>query len=148
MRARWFAGTEVEMDLKAPPEGFSQRVRTSPVTAAWGPLFSRRGDAGIHLGVWVREAHCNRRGVLHGGVIAALADSAMSQSCMTSRENVKSAATVSLSVDYVASVQVGQWLLIEARVLKAGTTLAFADAMISADGAIVARASGTFRMRP
>jgi uncharacterized protein (TIGR00369 family) len=123
-------------------------MRTSPVTAAWEPLFSRRVDTAVQLGTWVRQAHCNRRGLLHGGVIAALADNALGLSCVASRQATGGALTVSLTIDYLASAQVGQWLLIEPRVLKVGSTLAFADALVTADGAIVARASGTFRMLP
>jgi acyl-coenzyme A thioesterase PaaI-like protein len=53
---------------------------------------------------------------------------------------------VSLNVDYVASAKLGQWLTIEPRVIKAGGTLGFADALITADGDTIARASATFRM--
>jgi acyl-coenzyme A thioesterase PaaI-like protein len=57
-----------------------------------------------------------------------------------------SAVTVSLSIDYVATAKIGQWLQIEPRLVKAGSTLGFVDALISCDRAIIARASATFRM--
>ena len=56
------------------------------------------------------------------------------------------ALTVSLNVDYVANARLGQWLRIEPRVIKVGGTLGFADALITADQDINARASATFRM--
>jgi uncharacterized protein (TIGR00369 family) len=128
------------------PEGFMPHFKTSPVTAPWEPLFSRRGVRNVEIGLWLREAHCNSRGFLHGGVIAALADNAMGLSCVSCHRGVKGALTVSLNVDYVANAKLGQWLKIEPRVIKAEGTLGFADALITADRDIIARASATFRM--
>jgi uncharacterized protein (TIGR00369 family) len=134
------------MSSQAAPDGFLPHFKTSPVTAPWEPLFSRRGERSVEIGLWLREAHCNSRGFLHGGVIASLADNAMGLSCVASHPGATGALTVSLSVDYVASAKLGQWLRIEPRVIKAGGTLAFADALITADGDTIARASATFRM--
>jgi acyl-coenzyme A thioesterase PaaI-like protein len=73
---------EGDMNLRAASEGFVPHFRTSPVTAPWAPLFSRHNERSVEIGLWLREAHCNSRGFLHGGVIAALADSAMGLSCV------------------------------------------------------------------
>jgi uncharacterized protein (TIGR00369 family) len=94
----------------------------------------------------VREVHCNSRGFLHGGVVAALADNAMGLSCVLSNQAARSALTVSLNLDYVATARIGQWLQIDPRVVKTGTTLGFVDALVSADGEIMVRAAATFRM--
>ena len=134
------------MDRRAPSEGFAPHFKSSPLTAPWEPLFSRRGERSVELGLWLREAHCNARGILHGGVIADLADNAMGLSCVACHPRVKGALTVSLNLNYVAIANLGQWLQIAPRVIKAGATLGFADALITADGETIARASATFRM--
>jgi uncharacterized protein (TIGR00369 family) len=134
------------MERQATPQGFSPHFKKSPVTDPWEPLFSRRCDQIVQLGVWLRNAHCNSRGFVHGGVIGALADNAMGISCVLTNGAAMSAVTVSLSIDYVATAKIGQWLQIEPRVVKSGSTLGFVDAMIRADKAIIARASATFRM--
>src|SRR5262245_32805857 len=134
------------MELPAAPEGFAPHFKTSPVTAPWEPLYSRRLEKSVEIGMWLREAHCNSRGFVHGGVIAALADNAMGLSCVACHPGVKGALTVSLTVDYVATAKVGQWLQVEPRVIKAGGTLGFADALITADSETIARANATFRM--
>jgi len=134
------------MHSQTTPEGFVSHFKTSPVTAPWEPLFSRRGERSVEIGLWLREAHCNSRGFLHGGVIAALADNAMGLSCVAAHPGVKGALTVSLNVDYLASAALGQWLRIEPRVIKVGGTLSFADALVTADDTIIARANATFRM--
>jgi uncharacterized protein (TIGR00369 family) len=116
------------------------------VTDAWEPLFSRQTDDAVQIGVWLREAHCNSRGFLHGGVIAALSDNAMGLSCGKSLHSSEGLATISLNVDYVGTARTGQWLQIEPRVLRTGRSMAFADAVVTANGQIVARASATFRV--
>ena len=137
---------KTKMESQAVPEGFAPHFKRSPVTDPWEPLFSRRGEKSVQLGVWLREAHCNSRGLLHGGVIAALADNAMGLSCVASQQAARSALTVSLNVDYLATAKMGQWLLIDPRVVKTGSTLGFVDALIAADGETIARATATFRM--
>ena len=137
---------KTKMECQALPEGFAPHFKRSPVTDPWEPLFSRRGEKSVQLGVWLREAHCNSRGFLHGGVIAALADNAMGLSCVASQQAARSALTVSLNVDYLATAKIGQWLLIDPRVVKTGSTLGFVDALIAADGETIARATATFRM--
>ncbi|HET7153910.1 MAG TPA: PaaI family thioesterase [Hyphomicrobiaceae bacterium] len=129
-----------------PPEGFTPHFRKSPVTNPWEPLFSRKIDGAVQIGLWLREVHCNSRGLLHGGVIAALADNAMGLSCGASLPSVQGLLTVSLTVDYVGAAKIGQWLQIEPRVLRTGKSMGFADALVTADGTVVARASATFRV--
>jgi uncharacterized protein (TIGR00369 family) len=129
-----------------PPEGFSPHLRKSPVTDPWEPLFSRKAGGVVQIGVRLRDAHCNSRGLLHGGVLAALADNAMGLSCGASIPSLQGLVTVSLAVDYTGSAHPGQWLQIEPRVLKTGRSMGFADAIVTADGDIVARANATFRL--
>ena len=52
--------------------------------------------------------------------------------------------TVSLTVDYVASAQDGDWLEASATVTRAGRRLAFADGMVEVAGKPVAKASAVF----
>jgi uncharacterized protein (TIGR00369 family) len=136
----------MERMTASPPEGFAPHFRKSPVTEPWEPLFSRKLDGAVQIGLHLRAAHCNSRGLLHGGVIAALADNAMGLSCALSLPSVEGLVTVSLTVDYVGSAKIGQWLQIEPRVLKTGKSMGFADALVTADGAVIARASATFRI--
>jgi uncharacterized protein (TIGR00369 family) len=129
-----------------PPEGFLLHFRKSPLTDPWEPLFSRHTADAVQIGLWLREAHCNSRGFLHGGVIATLADNAMGLSCGKSLPLAEGLVTISLNVDYAGMGRTGEWLQIEPRVLRTGKSVAFADALVTADGQIVARASATFRV--
>jgi uncharacterized protein (TIGR00369 family) len=140
--------------VTAVPEGFEPHFRKSPVTDPWEPIHSRRNAASIDLGLVLATAHCNSRGLVHGGVIAALADNAMGLSFGAARKPKSGeeqdapagAVTVSLTIDYAASARLGQWMQITPRVLKAGRSMGFVDAVVTADGEIIARASATFRL--
>src|SRR5207247_799868 len=65
------------------PAEFEPHFRKSPVTAPWEPLYSRRRADGVDLAFEVQSAHCNARGLLHGGVLAALCDNFMGLSLGT-----------------------------------------------------------------
>ena len=141
-----FAPKKRRLMQQDPPDGFAPHFKKSPVTNPWEPLYSRRLGTTVQIGLWLREAHCNSRGLVHGGVIATLADNAMGLSCVGATPDAKSALTVSLSLDYLSTAKVGQWLQIEPRVVRTGRTLGFVDAIITAGGEPVARANATFRI--
>ena len=128
----------------SPPAGFDRHFRQSPLTDPWEPLYSRPTVDAVVLGLIAAEPHANSRGFVHGGLIAALADNAMGLSCGRHLENASGLVTVGMSIDYLASARLGQWLEFTTNFVKAGKSLAFAQMMITADGAPVARANATF----
>jgi len=134
------------------PAGFVPNTRKSPVTDAWEPLYAHEHDGVVELGLHVAAQHCNARGFLHGGVIASLADNAMGHSFGATVRQANpellsaGAVTVSLSVDYVSVAPLGSWLEVRPRVVKAGKSMGFVDALILADGEVIARASATFKV--
>lgn len=73
------------------------------------------GRAAVSLRV--AESHCNGFGILHGGLLAALADSAFAFAC-----NSANALTVAsgFDIDILKSAQVGDELLAQASCLHQG----------------------------
>ena len=130
------------------PEGFEPHFRKSPFTDPWEPLYSKKSEKSVSMGLRLARAHTNARGLIHGGLIASLADNAMGYSCAQATDWKTSFVTVSLSVDYVGSAGIGQWLAVDCEVIRTGSTLCFAQSMIKADDAVIARASATFRVVP
>ena len=128
------------------PAGFERHYRKSPLTDPWEPLYSRKAERAVLLGLMVGEAHCNSRGLAHGGLISALADNAMGLSCGQAMGGDASFVTVSLAVDFLDSARPGQWLQVEPTVIKTGGTLAFAQCLVTADAQPCARANATFRL--
>jgi len=82
-----------------PPHGFKPHFRKSPLTEPWEPLYSKRIEDSVILGLYAHDAHCNSRGMIHGGLISALADNAMGLSCSVHHENVTGLVTITLHVD-------------------------------------------------
>jgi len=128
------------------PEGFERHFRQSPLTDPWEPIYSRRTAEAVIIGLKLAKPHTNSRGLIHGGLIATLADNAMGLSCGVKLGGGSRLVTVGLAVDFVGSAQIGQWLAVESEVIKAGGTLCFAQCRITADGVVIARANGTFRV--
>jgi len=136
--------------VQHPPDGFEPHSRKSPLTDPWEPIYARKTPDRVVLGLVVAEAHTNSRGLLHGGLIAALADNAMGLSCgqvMAGRGLASSGlVTVSLGVDYLGKARIGDWLAVDTSFVRAGRTLCFAGAEVIANGEPIARAHATFRV--
>jgi uncharacterized protein (TIGR00369 family) len=126
------------------PEGFEPHVRPSPLTAPCEPIYCRRTPDAVILGVRLAEPHTNSRGLAHGGFITALADNAMGLSCGIKRDGSTRLLTASLSIDFISSARIGQWIAIETDVIKVGSSVCFAQCFVTADGVKCARANGTF----
>ncbi len=131
--------------METVPDGFSRHDRKSGLTDPWEPMYSRKTAGSVALAVRAGPAHVNSRGFVHGGLMTALADNAMGLSCASQLTDPAFLVTVSLSIDFLASAQTGQWITFEPRFIKAGGTICFADCFVNADGVPCAKASATFR---
>ena len=137
--------------MTSPPDGYQPYTRISPFTEPWFPLFARMEDTQFRLGTHLREAHCNRRGLIHGGFIASIADNAMGLSLGRvlhgKGREVKSILTLNLATDFLGLAEIGQWFETDSRVLKAGRATGFVECYLLADGERIARANATFSHR-
>lgn len=127
-----------------PPAGFQPYAEMSPFLDRIGPLYERAGAAGPVFGLRVEEHHCNRRGLVHGGLIAALADIALGKTGSRSRQPLASLLTASLTVDFVGSAGVGDWIEAECDFSRVGRRMAFGNCYITTGERRIARASGVF----
>jgi acyl-coenzyme A thioesterase PaaI-like protein len=128
------------------PAGFVRHDRRSAVTDPWEPLYRRLSGDSVVLGLRASPAHCDSRGFVHGGLISTLADNAMGLSCVRRMGDLAGLVTVNLSVDFLASGLIGQWLEFDTMFVQAGGALAFAQAFVTADGQACARANAVFRV--
>ncbi|MGA7809007.1 PaaI family thioesterase [Bradyrhizobium sp.] len=130
------------------PDGFEPHFRNSPFTDPWEPLYSKKTEKAVIMGLRLARPHTNARGLIHGGLIASLADNAMGYSCAQAMGWASSLVTISLAVDFAGSAAIGQWLAVESDVIRTGSTICFAQCLIKADDAVIARGNGTFRVVP
>jgi uncharacterized protein (TIGR00369 family) len=128
------------------PEGFGPHLRRSPLTEPWEPIFSRKTDRAVVIGLRASDPHLNSRGLVHGGLLTTLADNAMGLSCALHLEGGPRLLTVNLSIDFVSVAERGQWIEIDTTFVKPGRSICFAQAFVTADGATCARANGVFRV--
>src|SRR5271168_2958762 len=127
---------EVRMTSIDIPEGFEPHFRKSPFTDPWEPLYSKKTDKAVIMGLRLARPHTNSRGLIHGGLIASLADNSMGYTCAQAMGWACSLVTISLAVDFAGSAEIGQWLAVECDVIRTGSTIAFAQSLIKADDTV------------
>jgi uncharacterized protein (TIGR00369 family) len=111
--------------------------------AAW-----REGYAEIVLEL--EPKHFNRLGAPHGGLLAALIDTACGYAGVHPGPDgePRRALTLSLTVQYLAQAKPGATLVTIGRVVGGGRRICFATAEVRDDtGALIARGDGTFRFQ-
>ena len=132
----------------AVPGGYTLHTRRSGLTAPWEPIYVKTTDDAVLLGLRAGPAHANSRGLVHGGLLTALADNAMGLSCGHRLGGGTRLLTVNLSIDFLASAKLGQWVEVDTNFVKTGKRLCFAQAFVRADGEPCARVNGTFSVVP
>lgn len=131
----------------APPAGF-QAVDLGAGFASHNTRFYGcwQGDR-LRLGFRVSPRLTNLRGGLHGGMLATFADMLLPYAIMYQRlGHRRFLPTINLQVDYLAPATVGSWIDGEADVLRVTRTMVFAQGKVFADGEIIARVSGIFKL--
>jgi uncharacterized protein (TIGR00369 family) len=97
------------------------------------------------LRVRIQPSHLNADGIVHGGVLPAIADGAMGNALRTLHGADAQVLTAEIHLHYLRPVT-GGMLRAEGRVVQSGRRLSFAELSITEEtsGKLVARGSGTF----
>lgn len=117
--------------------------RMSPFTRMLGLEFKSQEKGVCSLLLTIREEHFNSTERVHGGVIFSLLDSAMGAAAFSVLEPHESTATVECKINYTRAVTGGE-LECVGKVVHAGTRTVVVDGEIWQEGALVAKALGTF----
>ena len=95
----------------------------------------------------LQPLHINSVGVVHGGIISALVDVAMSNLMDADEAGVQQAVTIDLHTTFLQGAK-GKSLTAAATIVKKGRTLMYADCrVVNEENLLVARATGTFFVR-
>ncbi|MFC1968956.1 PaaI family thioesterase [Chloroflexota bacterium] len=87
-------------------------------------------------------------GVLHGGVLSSLADSAVAMALRTMIESEEKPITVEMNINYLGLVQ-GDQAIAEARIISRGCTIAVGDVDITdKSGRLIAKSRATYMIVP
>jgi acyl-coenzyme A thioesterase 13 len=130
------------MDI--PVQGFEPIFRSSPFLDLLGPIYNKKTNSGLVIGLQVEKKHCNGRNLVHGGVFSSLADIALGYNAAFQGPTPIPLVTASLTIDYAGSAKLGDWIEIHTDVQKVGKTMAFANCYFSIESKRIARASGVF----
>lgn len=99
----------------------------------------------------VEDRHLNRSGIMHGGVLSTLIDTACGYSgcyCDVSG-HARRAMTLQLSTQFLAPARGGRILKAKAQVTGGGKSVFFADCEVHDDtGALIGRGEGVFKYTP
>jgi uncharacterized protein (TIGR00369 family) len=128
----------------APPPGFSEAPDQGPFLEGVGPLLMSDADGETVFGLRAEERHANRGGAVMGGMLATFADYALGRAIEADADDDHTRATVSLTVDYLAPANPGDWIESRASVDRVGGALAFADCSLTVEGREVVRARAVF----
>jgi uncharacterized protein (TIGR00369 family) len=136
-----------ELARKAERE-LARRLRSSNTARQFGFELEAAEPGRAVLEMKVRPRHRQVHGVVHGGILAALADTAGGLATYMSVPRGARVATIEMKINYLEAVERGT-LTAEARVLRLGRNFAVVEADIrDQDARLVARALMTFSHQP
>jgi len=124
------------------PDSFDLYARPSRYLDLIGPLFQHHDDPST-VGLFTDERHTNSRGIVHGGLLVAIADTVMGHTAERAAHG-RRVVTASLTTDFAGSAPGGLWLEGAAFVSRAGRRLAFTTCRFHCADQLVLSASGVF----
>jgi uncharacterized protein (TIGR00369 family) len=123
----------------------NQTYASSPAWAWLGIKEVDLGEGTAVVEMTPTEDMANHAGFVHGGMISALADSAMGRSIRTIKPGVARAMSFDLKLTFISAAKVGETLRATGRVVHAGRRTAVTECRVEGPGQkLVATASGTF----
>ena len=101
------------------------------------------GEGAATFGLTLRDDHMNPYGVVHGGVVYSLVDTAMGAALHSRMEPDEICATLEIKINYLAPATAGD-LRAEARLVERTKRIAVLEARALVGDQLIAVATGTF----
>jgi uncharacterized protein (TIGR00369 family) len=125
-------------------EDLRRRIAASPFHAGFGISIEHAAAGEVRLGWEAGPDHRNLQGLVHGGILATLADIAMGLAVRTVVGPTRRHVTIDLHVQYLRPARPGR-LEALGSVVRVGTHVGFAEGTVmDGDGRLLIRASGTY----
>ncbi len=124
--------------------------RRSPFSAHIGAEMEELREGYARLSIVLETRHTNPNGVMHGGVITTMMDSALGAAIGALRGEEASRsphATVEMNASFLAGARPGDRIVVEGRVLRLGKTIAFGEAEARRGDELIAKGRLTFAIR-
>ena len=108
-----------------------------------GMRIEEQRDGRSRCALSVEHYHFNSAGIVHGGVLFTLADTAMGAALYPTLSPGESCATIEIKINYFKPVVAGAIVCI-AEIVNKGKTVANLEACVYAGEVLVAKANGSF----
>ena len=129
-------------------EEIRRRVETSPFHQWAGMSLLSVGHGRSEVAMDLGDHHFNPQGIVHGGVIAAMADTSIGLALRSMLRPGFTHRTAQLNVHFLAKGEGGR-IIGRGRSLHLGQRMGYGEAEVSdPEGRLLARASGTFIVLP
>jgi len=120
-----------------------RRVDETPFYGCAGISIVSAREGEVEVAMEVGADHLNIQGLVHGGLLATLADTAMGLAVRTRLEPGSRHVTIQLGVQFLSPGRPGR-IVARARVVRSGRQIAHAEAdVVDAGGKLLARAQST-----
>jgi uncharacterized protein (TIGR00369 family) len=125
-----------------------QRIRTSPFHQWMGMELVSVGDGLSEMAMDLRPQHFNPQGIVHGGIVAALADTAIGLALRSKLRPGLTHRTAQLNVHFLTKGE-GNRLVAKGRAVHLGQRMGYGEGeVLDGEGRVLARASATFIVLP
>lgn len=118
---------KVTLDICA-PEGHAEHHFEGQFNNYFGPVFRHLHQP--RLTFQVGPQHLNPVSTLHGGALATSADMMITANYQGAGGQTAHCPTINMSMDYVATAKLGQWLEAHVTLVKRTTKMMFVTALI------------------
>ncbi len=128
----------------------TDKRRRSPFSAHIGIELEELREGYARISLVLEPHHTNLNGVMHGGVITTMMDSAMGAALSSLRgpEAGRSPhATVEMNASFLAGARPGDKIVVEGRVLRLGKSIAFGEAEARRGDELIAKGRLTFAIQ-
>jgi uncharacterized protein (TIGR00369 family) len=133
-----------EANVEQPPEGFVVIPGVQGFSDCLQPLYRRVKGESVSLGLVVDRQHSNSMGICHGGALSTLADVAAATGVIIASEQRGGAPTINLSMDFISSARMGQWIQADVQLVTLKRKFGFSNGVIISSDGVVARFNATF----
>jgi uncharacterized protein (TIGR00369 family) len=111
-----------------------------------GPLYAKRDNKKLVLGLRVEKRHCNIAGICHGGMLMTFADMLLGLGArFENEEDFGFMPTVSMTADFLSPAPLGAWVEGRTDLLRSTRNFLFCQCIVTSNGAPVMRASGIMK---
>jgi acyl-coenzyme A thioesterase PaaI-like protein len=120
------------------------KLFSAPLPAGIGDAWARRGEDGWVYGMLLEERHCNRMGIIHGGILLAIADHFVGM-CIWEAVGRKPAVTAQLNTHFISGAHPGEFVEISSQLIRHTRDLAFVRGTLSVGDRVVTAVDGIWK---